>query len=119
MLNDAQVGLFVIEYDSVSLSVSLPVGVKEYAEPAVTVVGGVPVIVGALFGAAVTVIVKAASEAEPPLPSDTLMRTFANEPAAVGVPVSLPVVVLNVAQEGLFVIAQVSVLLSTSVAVGW
>ena len=53
------------------------------------------------------------------LPSDTLMRTFANEATAVGVPESLPVVVLNVAQAGLFWIDHVSVLLSTSVAVGW
>ena len=54
------------------------------------------------------------------LPSLTLMLMFEYVPvcALLGVPDSLPVVVLNVAQAGLFVMLNVSVLPSGSFAVG-
>jgi len=55
-----------------------------------------------LFAAA-TVIENAASATLDALPSLTLIEMLANVPAAVGVPWSCPVVVLNVAQAGRFV----------------
>jgi hypothetical protein len=57
----------------------------------------------------VTVIVNGASEAEA-VPSLTEMVMLANEPTLddVGVPDSWPVEVLNEAQEGMFVIENVS-----------
>ena len=85
-----------------------------------TVVGGVPEIVGGWFGTALTTIENAASCALPPCPSLTAMPMFANVPmfAAVGVPWSRPVVALNVAQPGRFVMLKVSVPPSASLAVG-
>jgi len=79
----------------------------------------VPEIVGGRFvgAAALTVIANAGSEALAE-PSLTLMPMLANEPAAVGVPVRRPVVVLKVAQAGLFAIEYVSVPPSGSLAVG-
>ena len=87
--------------------------------PAVTEVGGAPVIVGGWFGAALTTIENAASAALS-WPSLTLIPMFANVPtlAAAGVPCSRPVVVLNVAQLGLFAMLNVSVPPSGSFAVG-
>ena len=46
MLNVAQAGLLVIENDSVWPAGPLAVGVNEYVVPAVTLVGGVPEMVG-------------------------------------------------------------------------
>src|SRR6185369_6572767 len=107
-------------YVSVSPSASLPVGVNEYAVPTVTCVAGVPEIVGALFDvAAVTVIANEGNCALPPLPSETLMRMLLNLPAAVGVPLSAPLLVLNVAQAGLPAMAKESVSPSASAATGW
>ena len=78
-----------------------------------------PEIVGDWFGAALTVIVNAGSEALTE-PSLTLIAILGNVPtfAAAGVPVSRPVAVLNVAQLGRFAIANVSVPPSGSLAVG-
>jgi hypothetical protein len=55
--------MFAIVKPSVSLSASAAVGVNEYAVPAVTLVGGVPLIVGARFGGACTLIANEGSEA--------------------------------------------------------
>ena len=49
VLKLAQLGRFLIENPSEFPSRSLAVGLKEYAEPAFTLVAGVPVIVGARF----------------------------------------------------------------------
>jgi hypothetical protein len=67
-----------------------------------------------------TAMLKAGSEAET-LPSLTLTTMFEYVPtlAASGVPEILPVVVLNVAQEGLLAIEKVSASPLASVAVGW
>src|SRR5688500_476668 len=94
---------------SVSLSASAAVGRKLYAWPAVTEVEGVPLIVGAAFGAAATVIANGASAARR-LPSLTLMMMFEYVPALVetGVPDSCPVALLKVAHAGRFAIANVS-----------
>ena len=62
-LNVAQAGRFVMLKVSVPPSGSLAVGVNAYAVPAVTNVGGTPVIVGGWFGAALTTIENAASAA--------------------------------------------------------
>src|SRR4029077_12524804 len=74
-------------------------------------------IVGAVFG---TVIANAASAAVA-LPSLTEITTFEYVAAfaATGVPCKRPVVVLKVAQVGLFAIVKVSGSLSASAAVGW
>ena len=120
MLNDAQLGLLAIEKLSVSLSGSLAVGRNEYVAPTFTDVAGVPVMVGARLGAACTVIENGASEAVA-LPSLTLMVMPDVVPtlADAGVPVSRPVVLLNVAHAGLFAMEYVSASLSASLADGW
>jgi hypothetical protein len=85
--------------------------------PTVAVVAGVPEIVGGRFGC-VTTIENAGSDAVA-CPSLTPIAMFANVPAAVGVPWSCPVVVLKVAQVGLFATLNVSVVpASGSLAVG-
>ncbi len=80
---------------------------------------GVPEIVGGLFTAA-TVILNAASETGEAMPSLTDITIPDVVPALVlvGVPVSAPVPVLNVAQLGLLAILNVSVLPFGSLAVG-
>ena len=107
VLNVAQVGLFVMLKVSVSPSGIAAVGWNEYALPAVTEVPATPLITGAVFGAAFTVIENAGNDAVA-LPSLTLMTMFAYEPtsAAAGVPDNRPVLALNVAQVGLFAIAE-------------
>jgi hypothetical protein len=70
-------------------------------------VAGVPEIVGARFGCETT-IENAGSDALA-VPSLTLIVMFENVPAAVGVPLSWPVVAENVAQAGLFAMLNVSV----------
>jgi hypothetical protein len=119
-LNVAQLGLFAMLNVSVPPSESLAVGVNEYCVPAVTVVGGVPEIVGEVFGAVLTTIENVGSWAVPPCPSLTPMTMPENVPAfaAVGVPDKRPVAVLNVAQVGRFVMLNVSVPPSGSLAVG-
>ena len=81
---------------------SAAVGVKLYAEPAVTDVAGVPRIVGGpSTGCVETVTVKAASEALA-VPLLTLIVMLANVPtfAVLGVPESWPVPLLKFAQDG-------------------
>src|SRR5256885_1389465 len=116
-LNVAQAGRFVMLNVSVSPSGSLAVGVNEYATPVVAVVAGVPEIVGGRFGC-VTTIENAGNDAVA-CPSLTLIAMLADVPAAVGVPWSCPVVVLNVAQVGMFATLNLSVVpASGSLAVG-
>jgi hypothetical protein len=116
VLNVAQAGRFAMLKVSVSPSGSLAVGVNEYATPCVAVVAGVPEIVGGRFGC-VTTIENAASDAVA-CPSLTLIAMFEDEPAAAGVPVSCPVLPLNVAQVGRLVMLYVSGSASGSLAVG-
>jgi hypothetical protein len=79
-------GRFAIENVRVSPVLgSLAVGVNEYCVPTCPVGDGVPEIDGGAFGAGATVIVNAGSEAVA-VPSLTLIMTFENVPAAVGVP---------------------------------
>jgi hypothetical protein len=107
ILNAAQAGLFWTENDSALPLGSLAVGTNEYADPAVTLPGGDPEITG---GGDVadpppeTVMLKAGSDAEPyrswaemTMPENVLTLFDA------GVPLSSPVVVLNPAHRGLFV----------------
>jgi hypothetical protein len=120
VLNVAQAGLPEMLNVSGSLFASLAVGVKLYAAPTATDVAGVPLITGGVFVVPVddvTVSVNDASDAEE-LPSDTLILTPDVVPVALGVPLSFPVPVLKLAQEGLFEMENVSVLPSGSFAVG-
>jgi len=88
--------------------------------PFVLRVGGVHVTVTEPVAIWVTASENAASEALA-LPSLTLMTMLLVVPmfAAAGVPVSLPVDVLKVAQDGLFVMLNVRGSLLASAAVGW
>jgi hypothetical protein len=99
---------------------SVTVGVNEYAWLTVAVVGGVPLIRGAVLGGAETVMVNAGSEAES-RPSDTLITMPAWGPVSVeaGVPDSRPVAGLKLAHAGLPAMENVSVWpASESLAVG-
>ena len=94
-------------------------------EPSVFCVGGFQVSVaeplpvgGGGVVAELTVIVNSGRETAAALPSLTLILMFANVPVALGVPVSLPLVRLNVAHDGLFAIDHESELPSGSLAVG-
>src|SRR6185503_9239535 len=119
VLNAAQTGLFCTEYVSVAPSGSDAVGVNVYCEPAVTVAGGVPEIVGAALAAAATWMVNDASEAVAIWSvTEIVMRAEVPMEAAVGVPFSRPVVALKLAQLGLFWIEKVRVLPSGSLATG-
>jgi hypothetical protein len=87
--------------------------VKLYGLPTVAEEGGVPEIVGAVFAGAdgaVTVMENAESD-ELATPSLTLITMFENVPSldVVGVPDSVPVLVLNDAHEGFPEIENVSV----------
>src|SRR5262245_58547559 len=84
-----------------------------------TLVGGVPLIVGMVFGISSTVIVNAGSDAAT-RPSLTEITTLAKVPTllASGVPLRAPVDALKLAQTGRFAIEKVSELLSGSDAVG-
>ena len=113
----AHVGRFTMANVKGLPSGSLAVGWNEYGAPCKIDVVGVPEIVGGRFGAGLTVIVKAGSAALA-LPSLTLITMLANVPAAVGVPWSRPVLAVNVAHAGRFVIVNVRVLPSGSLAVG-
>ena len=120
VLNVAQLGLFAMLKASVSPFASEAEGWKVYALPATTDVAGAPLITGALFAGAVTEIANAGSEVVA-FPSLTLMTMFEYVPTCVvvGVPDTLPVEALNVAQLGLFVMLKVSVSLFASEAEGW
>ena len=87
--------------------------------PATTEVGDVPEITGGRLAGALTTIENAGSCAVA-WPSLALMTMLLNVPTLldVGVPWSRPVVVLNVAQLGLFAMLNVSVPPSGSLAVG-
>src|SRR6187401_3475724 len=92
---------------SVLPSGSLPTGENAYELPAVTVVAGVPVMVGArlaggVAGAACTVIVNCnCAVAWPSLTMITIGPVLPMS-AAVGVPVLWPVEGVKVSQAGLF-----------------
>jgi hypothetical protein len=118
-LNVAHAGLPLIEKVSGSPSASLAVGVNEYVDPDCTLVGGVPEITGALLAGALTVMEKAGNDLLA-LPSLTLMMMLEYVPTCcdVGVPDSLPVVLLNKAHAGLFAMENVSGSPSASLAVG-
>lgn len=83
-------------------------------------VGAVQLRVAEPVDTLTTVIENAGSVASPPLPSLTLITMFELVPtsAAVGVPDRRPVVVLKLAQAGLFAIPKATVSLSGSDAVG-
>ena len=88
-------------------------------EPSSFCVGAVQVSVAEPVPTATTVIVNAGNDAVA-VPSLTLIVMFVYVPtfAAVGVPSSRPVLVLNVAHAGRFAIENVSGLLFGSLAVG-
>jgi hypothetical protein len=96
------------------------VGWKEYDDPTVTLVAGVPEITGGRLAGGLTVIANAASETDVE-PSDTEMTMPEYVPAfvVVGVPVSAPVAVLKFAHDGFPVMLNVSGLPSGSEAAGW
>jgi hypothetical protein len=96
---------------------SWAVGLKEYGCPAIADVTGAPLITGGLFVPARTVMEKGASEALA-APSDTVITMLEMDPAEVGVPLSLPFRLLNLAHAGLFAILKLSACPSGSEAVG-
>jgi hypothetical protein len=117
VLNVAHAGEFAIANVSELPSASEAVGWNAYAVPTVAVVVGAPEMVGGELGFGETVIENTGSDVLV-MPSLTLMTIFPCVAATVGVPLNRPVAVLNVAQAGEFVIANVSELPSASEAVG-
>jgi hypothetical protein len=120
VLNVAQVGMPWMLNVSGSLSASVAVGWNAYAWPAVTLLAGVPVMVGAVLGGALTVIANEGNDVVA-LPSLTRMTMPDVVPtfAVVGVPLKRPVVVLNEAHAGLLWMLNVSGSLFASLAAGW
>jgi len=116
MLKVAQEGRFWTLKLSVRPDGPLAVGVKEYACPAVTEVAGVPLIVG---GTVLTWMLNAGNEADA-WPSLTLITMFEKVPTLEleGVPLRVPVDVLNAAQVGRFWTLKVSVEPDGPAAVG-
>src|SRR5262249_50834809 len=72
-----------------------------------------------MFAAAATAMLNAGCREAEVTPSVTMIMIEDVVPVALGVPESLPVVVLNVAQAGLLRMEKVSALPSGSFAVGW
>jgi hypothetical protein len=108
--NAAHEGFPVIAKVSLLDLASEALGWNVYASPTTAWVLGVPEMVGGAGGVCrPTEMVKAGSEAVW-CPSLMLMTMPKSEPtsAALGVPTSWPVLVLNVAQDGLFVIEKVA-----------
>src|SRR5215469_1211180 len=100
---------------------SLALGLNIYAVETVALVAGVPEMLGGGgVAAASTVMMKAGREAVC-APSLTLMTIGLEVPTfdAAGVPLSVPVFVLNAAHEGLPVMANVSLRALASEALGW
>ncbi len=118
VLKVAHAGLFAMVKVKASPSASVVTGENAYVEPTAMDVAGLPLMVGALLAAAVTVRVKAGREAVT-VPSLTLMTIPEWTAAVVGVPESRPVVVLKLAQLGLLAMENPRVLPSASLAVGW
>ena len=118
VLNVAQDGLFAMLNVSVSLSASVAVGRNEYGVPGITAVAGVPEIVGARFGAALTMIENGASAGRG-LAVAHADHDVEGVPtcAAAGVPAAARVA-LKVAQPACSMMLNVSVSLSASLAVG-
>jgi hypothetical protein len=125
-LKVAQAGRFAIAKVSGSVLASAAVGWNTYCVPCLAVVGGVPVIVGALFvgvglvpGGAVTVMLNGASDAvlRPSL-TEITMLLYVPVFALCGVPRSWPLVALNVAHAGRLRMVYVRALPSGSVATG-
>ena len=87
---------------SVLLSASAAVGRKLYAWPTVTDVAGVPLIVGARFADEPPTVIENRGSPALMLPSLTRISMFEYVPAfaAVGVPVSCPVMLLKDAHAG-------------------
>jgi hypothetical protein len=85
--------------------------------PGVTLVAGLPEIVGATFDLEVARIEKAGS-ADTFTPSVTVILMPFHRPVAEGVPLSCPVLLLKLAHEGLFATTKYRALPSGSFAVG-
>ena len=112
VLNAAHEGLPVMAKVSLLALASEALGWNVYASPTTAWVPGVPEMVGGAGGVSTpTEMEKAGSDAVW-CPSFTLMTMPKSVPtsAALGVPTSWPVLALNVAQDGWFVIEKVSVL---------
>src|SRR5579883_834466 len=120
MLKLAQLGLLLTENDSVFPAESLAVGVKEYAEPATTLLAGVPVMVTVEEPplAAVTAMLNHSSAVVLPSAAAIAMLPYFPTLAAVGVPLSCPFLALKVAQAGLLTTEKVMVRPAASVVVG-
>lgn len=117
LLKLAHAGLLVIEKTSGSPFESLAVGWKLYATPLFTVVRGLPEMVGAALYLE-TARTENAGSAALLEPSVTRIWMLFQEPTDLGLPLSLPLVLLKLAQLGLFVIVNFSLCRSGSLAAG-
>jgi len=119
VLNVAQDGRFVMLKVSGLPSTSRAVGANEYSWPTVAPVGGVPLMVGAVFDG-FTVIANA-GRAFDTFPSLTLITMLLKVPTEVapGVPSRAPEVALKFAHVGRLAIVNASGSPSGSAAVGW
>ena len=119
--NVAQLGLFAILKPKVSPSTSLATGRKLYAVPTFALVDGVPAIAGAWFVVLlVLTLIEKAGKLTVLLPSVVLITMLEYVPTCEleGVPLSRPVLLLKLAQLGLFEIKKMSGSPFESLAVG-
>jgi hypothetical protein len=120
VLKLAQAGRLIIAKVSAPPLTSEADGAKKYACPAITLTGGVPEIVGGVVGGvddcAAAIVIRNGPTVALPTPSETPISISFVVPtsAVVGVPLSSPVAVLKLAQEGIFVMSKVSAELSGS-----
>lgn len=117
----AQLGLFWILKPNESPFTSLATGRKLYAIPTFAVVGGVPAIAGALLVVELELtLIEKADKLAVLLPSVALITTLEYVPTCelLGVPLNRPVLLLKLAQLGLFEIEKMSGSPFESLAVG-
>jgi hypothetical protein len=114
----AHVGLSVMEKLAFFPASTVAFGSNAYAWPATTDFAGDPAMVGFVYGADTSMENAASAAFAVPVLTLMVMSAYAPSCALVGVPLSSPVAMLKLAQEGLCAIEKLSVLPAGPLAVG-